>query len=439
MASICKDAGGRKRVLFVAEDGIRRTIRLGKATMEQARIFKGKLENLIIGRFTGIDTDTAVWVAALPDDMHRKLASFGLVKPRVVEPEPETEAEPPVCLGPFLEEYFRDRDDIKPASLIVYGHTRRNLLAYFGPEKPLRDVTEGDARGFVRDMKRGGLSKATIRKRTGNAKLFFNAALEAELIDKNPFRKLKGGSLANEERRRFISHEDMAKVIEACPDTEWRLIFALARYGGIRTPSETLALTWDDIEWDGGRLLVRSSKTEHFEGKESRVIPLFPELRPYLLAAFNEAEPGAVYCITRYRLDRCNLRTQAHRIIKRAGLQPWCRTFQNLRSSRETELTERFPLHVVTQWIGNSKAVAMKHYLQVTDDHFQQAIQAPTGAAHFAAQFGAESSRTDQQSTEGTEDPNGVLPADTAGCELVPVCAEATIGAGGIRTPVTFR
>ncbi|MCP4376076.1 MAG: hypothetical protein GY794_07890, partial [bacterium] len=35
-----------------------------------------------------------------------------------------------------------------------------------------------------------------------------------------------------------------------------------------------------------------------------------------------------------------NLRTQAHRIIKRAGLKPWPKVFQNCRSTRETELVE---------------------------------------------------------------------------------------------------
>ena len=49
---------------------------------------------------------------------------------------------------------------------------------------------------------------------------------------------------------------DIAKVIEACPDTQWKVIFALARYGGLRTPSETLALRWEDINWEQGRMLV---------------------------------------------------------------------------------------------------------------------------------------------------------------------------------------
>jgi hypothetical protein len=69
------------------------------------------------------------------------------------------------------------------------------------------------------------------------------------------------------------------------------------------------------------------------------------------------------------------LRTQLQRIIAKAGLKRWPKLFQNLRSTRETELAECWPEHVVCAWIGNSRAVARKHYLQVTEEHFERAAQ----------------------------------------------------------------
>jgi hypothetical protein len=41
-------------------------------------------------------------------------------------------------------------------------------------------------------------------------------------------------------------NEERNKVLEACPNAEWRLIFALSRFGGLRCPSEHLVLTWAD-------------------------------------------------------------------------------------------------------------------------------------------------------------------------------------------------
>lgn len=82
------------------------------------------------------------------------------------------------------------------------------------------------------------------------------------------------------------------------------------------------------------------------------------------------------YAGTRYRDRNSNLRTQLERIIQRAGLKPWPKLFQNLRSTRETELAETYPIHVVCAWIGNTEKNAAKYYLQVTDEHFRQAATA---------------------------------------------------------------
>jgi len=50
-----------------------------------------------------------------------------------------------------------------------------------------------------------------------------------------------------------------------------------------------------------------------------------------------------------------------------------------MRSTRETELAEAFPLHVVTAWMGNTESMAMEHYLQVTAEHFERAVQSRDG------------------------------------------------------------
>jgi hypothetical protein len=104
------------------------------------------------------------------------------------------------------------------------------------------------------------------------------------------------------------------------------------------------------------------------------VIPLFPELWPHLEAAFHEATEGSAFVVTQYRFDTQNLRTQLLRILRRAGVKPWQRLFHNLRASRQTELADQFPLHVVTDWIGNSPDIADRHYLKTTDDHFRKAV-----------------------------------------------------------------
>ena len=179
----------------------------------------------------------------------------------------------------------------------------------------------------------------TVRRVCGRAKQFFRAAERKRLILDSPFADMKGTNVrANKSREYFLTRTDAEKVLAACIDNQWRLLFVLSRYGGLRCPSEHLALRWDDVDWILGRMTIRSPKTEHHEGKESRVVPLFPELRAELQKVWNDVGPGvdvplSAPIITRYRDGNANLRTQFQRIIKAAGLTAWPKLFQNFRST----------------------------------------------------------------------------------------------------------
>ena len=117
-------------------------------------------------------------------------------------------------------------------------------------------------------------------------------------------------------------------------------------------------------------------KTERYEGRDTRSIPMFPELVPLLFVRREEAaaEDTLVLPMLNGKTDAA-LRKPLQKAIERAGLTVWPKLWVNLRSTRETELAESFPMHVVCQWIGNTQAIAAKHYLQVTDDHFAQATE----------------------------------------------------------------
>ncbi len=367
-----------------------------------------KVEDLVTSSITGHgpNDETARWLAGLDQSMLDKLSNVGLIgKQRIV------------TLGEFLDEYIASRSDVKPRTQILYRQTKTALVEFFGADKPLREITPGDGDAFRLFLLNSGLSENTARRRIGRSKQFLAAAVRRKLIPQNPFADLKSAAQANPSRFYFVTREEAQRVLDACPNNEWRLLFALSRFGGLRCPSEHLLLRWGDVDWQRGRMLVHSPKTEHHPGGESRLVPIFPELRPYLEKAFDEAEPGTEFVITKYRSQNSNLRTQLERIIGRAGLKPWPKLFQNLRSTRETELAEQFPLHVVCQWIGNTAAVAAKHYLQVTDSHFEQAAQggAESGAvesqpgaqaAHFPAQHTAATSRV--QTTKPPTEP-GVM------------------------------
>lgn len=98
-----------------------------------------------------------------------------------------------------------------------------------------------------------------------------------------------------------------------------------------------------------------------------------------------------------------NLRTQLERLLKKAEIQPWPRLFHSLRASRETELVSQFPIHVVSHWLGNTPAIAMRHYLLVTEADFAKAACVDGKSKKVADEGDAKSdARSTQKPTQHT-------------------------------------
>ncbi len=381
MASLAQDkTTGGFRILFFDLQGERKTIRIPKCAKRSAAAVKLRVEFLIAAKRTNTapDGETLAWVAGLDDDLHGKLAAHGLVAPR--------EKQPAVPLGPWLENYIANRADLKPSTKLSRRQVIADLSAFLGANRDVQTVTPGDADDFKQWLIGRKLATSTIHKRLQVARSFFIALRRRKLVADNPFEGVSSPATGIQDRQRFVTRQEIEKVLAACPDGNWRTIVALSRYGGLRCPSEVLSLRWQDIDWDAERIVVRAPKMEHHADKASRVIPLFAELRPYLADAFDAAPEGAEYVVDeRFRKGalgpngwvNMNLRTTFEKIIARAGLDPWPRLFHNLRASRETELVETFPVQAVTSWLGNSPTIAMRHYLMTTESHFEQAVKGP--------------------------------------------------------------
>lgn len=242
VASLSTDKNGNRTIQFKGSDRRRRTIRLGQMPLAMAKSVKLRVEFLAAAAVSGhaVDDQTARWLAALDDVLRSKLAAVGLVEKREV-----------VNLGELLSLYAAARPDVKPGTQTVYGHT------IFGPDKPLRDITEADAEAWriwlENDQK---LSISTTRRRAGIAKQFFRWAVKKRFLIDSPFAGIKSGDQVNHAKAYFINRLDAQKILDACPSDEWRLIFSLSRFGGLRCPSEHLALRWGDIDLDKGRMLV---------------------------------------------------------------------------------------------------------------------------------------------------------------------------------------
>lgn len=364
MASISRTNAGAVRVRFRL-DRSTREIYLGKVSKKEAESFRSHIEALTIAQNTGtqVRESTLQWAIDLPNKLKLKLETLGLIS---LTASPEEHQ-----LGPFVDAWCDGRTDVKESSRLVYRRARKWLVEFFGEDHSISEITPGDAEDWKRFLLKT-LGENTARKMSGVAKQVLAYAVKKRLLSANPFDDLPTAVGARD--KAFVTVETIQKLIDVAPCAEWRLILVLARYGGLRVPSEILELRWGDINANWTRITLRQPKVEHHPGKARRQMPLFPELRPYLedlLNAKQSVRPDD-YVLLENRLT--NFIPQVERIARRAGVNLGTAFFTSCRSSRETELMDSNPAHVVHAWIGNSEAVAKKHYLLVTSDHFDRAL-----------------------------------------------------------------
>src|SRR5262245_4200532 len=228
MASISDDGNGRRRIQFIDRNGKRKTIRLVEATQRDADEFCTKVESLNVAAILGkpVDNETARWVKNLGNVLHAKLVKAGLATPRASVP----------TLGAFLQSWIGKRAGAKPNSVKNYKMAVAKLTEFFGDAAPLDTITAGRADDFARAMA-DKFAKEWTWRLVKFARQFFHAAVRDKLITENPFAGVKPPARASKSREFFISRDAAQRILDACPDAEWRLIFTLARYAGLRVPS----------------------------------------------------------------------------------------------------------------------------------------------------------------------------------------------------------
>ena len=447
MASITNEPNGRRTIQFVGIDGKRRSVRLGKVSKRVAETAKAQVEDLLACQRTGqpVTAETRRWLDSVGEELHARLAASGLV-PKRVRP----------TLGAFIGSYTADRTDVKESTRTVWSRSTKHLLAFLGNDIALCDVTPADAARLRRYLDDRGLAEATARRTIGMAKQYFNAALKAKLITENPFADIPSAVPGNRARAYFVTRREVDALMAHSPDDQWRTLIALARYGAFRTPSESLLLRWGDVDLARSRVRVTSPKTEHHANGGERWLPLFPELLPHLGEVARADAADHDWVISRYRHSTVNLRTQLLRVMDRAGIKPWPRLWQNMRATRETELVEEFPAHVVSAWVGHSVAMAERHYLQVTDDHFKRAAADSQGepakqvgggsepealsavqkaVQHMQASGSVDSQRHPRQSASGAQ--NGDRHQDAACCEAKNLTEMGLTGFEPVTSPLS--
>ena len=374
MASLSKDGSGW-RILFVCPTTKkRRTIRTGKCAKKNAETARNMIERLIEAKVMGtpVDQQAAKWLKSIDGKLRDRLVKMGLI-----------DVSEAILLRAFLDGYVDQRirrGSLEGCTVVSWGHTKRNLIEFFGADRRIDSITSADADEWAAWMVDNEvLAENTVRKRSANAKMFFRVAVRRKQIPENPFEALAGSVVPSRGRQFFIPRETVDLLLEQCTNPEFRLLILFARYLGVRVPSEIVPLTWGDVDWDKMQIVISSPKTKRHRGGEKRVCPIFPEIAQALREAWEAAPEGTVNIFPAIMHGHKNLRTWLLKAILRSGLTPWPRIWQNFRATRATELADLYPSHVAAAWLGHTEQIADGHYRQVTGEHYSRATTEPTG------------------------------------------------------------
>jgi len=343
--------------------GKRQTIYLKGAKRPVAEKFDRKIKELLDCERHAVELPASLvgWLQSLDEPIHARLVHLGLVEGRV-------ERLPIPCLLEAQAAYLSDYDVREK----TFKQTKScfkifsDFMQKRGNPNPLvTAISPADIRAFRANQKKRKYAESTVRKRCSRNKQLFTQLIEDKIIDSNPFDAVQTTSIENEENREYIEAETVLKMIDELEMPEFKIMLAMCRFGGLRR-HEVALMRWKDIDFESNAMTVRSNKTPPI-----RTCPLFSELRPLL-------EPHRGECSKKIQAKwDCDSNAPAEllkKACKKKGLPIWTKPYQNLRASRVTELLDRYQPIDVCKWLGNSPAIAMKHYAMAQDKNFQDAV-----------------------------------------------------------------
>lgn len=137
-----------------------------------------------------------------------------------------------------------------------YGKDLRYMLSYIGKEE--NEITLVDLLGWVNHMKENNNSTATIARRVGSAKRYFEFLSDMDLIETNPAKKLKAPRIVNKVEPPLTS-EDVNNIIASATNPRDKAIVAMLASTGMRI-SELINITLSDFEGSDIHIVGKGSK-----------------------------------------------------------------------------------------------------------------------------------------------------------------------------------
>ncbi|MEM9354569.1 MAG: phage integrase SAM-like domain-containing protein [Pseudomonadota bacterium] len=400
---------GRPQIQYKLGKGKKQTLRLGQCTEDIAKAVKQHVREILLAKMFNrtLPLDTEIWLQGLDDSIHAKLAKHKFVEPKVPAAKVVDEATWTVarladyCIhlwyskkphGSTAKPYWQTLSKLKyffRTQCRRCGHltSKEQACEHCGdiPEDQqdssweIGNITAGKVDEFANWLRYEandgeGHKSSTFNKHIQRSRRFFRQAMRLKRIDENPFEHVPPAVDDSDDREFNVTIEIFDKLMRHEPDPMFRLVLALARFGGLRTPSEIGPL---QREWCSDKSIkVHTVKLDYLPKKRWRRVPIFSPLRPYLDDVLKLPPDPSGALIYGFKITESALTSRMHRLLNRAKVEPWPKLWLNLRSTRITELEDSrlFSETALDRWFGNTKKTRKKHYNQVFKDQLEAAI-----------------------------------------------------------------
>lgn len=237
--------------------------------------------------------------------------------------------------------------------------------------KTLRQITspliESFKQEFLNQTTRRGSrrSMATVNNHLRVLSKIYSLAVDAEIIESNPCRKVKKFQ-PNNQRVRVLSKEEETRLFEALDDNELvKQIVTLALHTGMRR-GEIFNLKWFDVDFARGFIQVRESKSN-----KKRPIPMNSTVSSLLGGLKRKSEYVFPSPRTGAKLD--NIKKSFHRAVEKAGIEDF--RFHDLRHTAATRMADSgADAFTLMKILGHSDIRMTSRYTHATDSALRRAV-----------------------------------------------------------------
>jgi integrase len=280
------------------------------------------------------------------------------------------------------------RLSVVPSTARFYQHAIDDFLRFLGPAaNKAVDLVQPEQVEAWRNAIAKERAKKTANHRHKILRMVFRAARLRGHISRDPaeavatLRRDSSGS-----PRRAFTHDELARLLAACPSPEWKSLVMFGIYTGQRLKDLCL-LRWKDIE--GGVLAIQTGKT----GRAVRIplaAPLVafltgyrppgPFVHPAAAAAIQANQRASSGTVARQFMDilaKAGLRgKRPHRKAKDTGRQVEALSFHALRHTCVSLLaTAGVPRAVAMEIAGHESEAVHRLYTHVGDEAMKAALE----------------------------------------------------------------